>query len=117
MINRGWPLPEIAVGSPEAKTLHEYFRLANIPVRFRGHEIAERIPIVRRLICDANNRRIVKVHRRCTNFITEFSETYRYPESKGDFGEISSNHPVDKNNHSADAFGAWCYVRAHGDFH
>jgi hypothetical protein len=113
---RGWPFAELAIGSPEAKALHEYFRMANIPVRFEGHEIAERIPIVRRLLCDGNGRRIVKVNRRCHNFISEFSEGYRYPEGKGDFGEISSNKPVDKDNHSADGFGAWCYVRARREF-
>lgn len=113
VLERGWPRPELAVGSPEAKSLHEYFRLANIPVRFRGHEIAERIPLVRRLLCDGNQRRTVKVNRRCKNFIQEFSEGYRYPESKNDSGEISSNRPIDKDNHSADAFGMWCYVRAH----
>ncbi len=116
VVERGWPLPEIAVGSPEAKSLHEYFRRVNIPVRFYGHEIAERIPIVRHLLCDGNGRRVVKVHRRCKNFIYEFSEGYRYPEGKGESGEISSNRPVDKDNHSADGFGSWCYVRAKRDF-
>jgi hypothetical protein len=109
-------MPDLAVGSPEAKSLHEYFRRTGIGVRWQGHEILERIPIVRRLICDANGRRVLKIHRRCSNIITEFSETYRYPESKTDSQQISSNKPVDKDNHSMDGFGSWAYVRARSDY-
>jgi len=102
-------IPEIAIGSPEAKEQQERFRKADIPYRFRPHKIVEGIQVVRRLIKDGNGYRALKVHPRCRNFISELTQGYRYPEE----GSRSSDEvPVDENNHASDAFRYWAWVRA-----
>jgi len=104
----GWPLPQLAVGSPEAKELHARLRMANIPVRFRGHKVGEGLPILRRLILDGNGRRSLKVHSRCRNLIWELTEGYMYPE--GTRG--SHEKPMDGNDHAVEGLRHWCYLRA-----
>lgn len=104
----GWPrLPEIAVGSPEAKELQARFRMANIPVRSRPHKIVNGIDVVRRLICDGNGYRALLVHSRCRNFISELTEGYQYPEGKHGTAE----KPIDGNDHACDAFRYWAFMR------
>lgn len=102
-------LPEIAVGSPEAKEMQARLRKADIPVRSRPHKILEGIPVVRRLIKDGQGYRALKVHKRCRNLISELTEGYQYPET-GSRG--SDEVPVDKNNHAVDALRYWTYARA-----
>ncbi len=102
--------PEIAIGSVEAKELQGRFRKANIPYRGGTHRpLTAGIEIVRRLICDANNYRALKVHRRCKNFINELQEGYMYPS-----GSNRSNDevPNDDFNHACDAIRYWCWIRA-----
>jgi len=103
-------LPEIAVGSPEAKEMQARLRSANIPYRSRPHEIVEGLQVVRELICDGNGYRTLKVHRgRCPNLIRELTEGYQYPEAGK---RSSSEKPLDKDNHAADALRYWSYLRA-----
>ena len=104
-----WPLPQIAVGSPEAIELREYFRRANIPARGEQSPIVEGLKIVRRLICDNNGYRALRVHRRCANLLRELQGAYQYPAgSSGSVGET----PLDKDNHAADALRYWVWLRA-----
>lgn len=102
-------LPEIAVGSPEAKELRERLRRADIPVRSRPHEVVEGINVARRLVLDGNGYRALKVHSRCKNFIEELTDGYRYPDE----GARKNNEkPMDGNDHACDAFRYWAWVRA-----
>jgi phage terminase large subunit len=102
-------LPEIAVGSPEAKELQGKFRIADIPTRFRVHEVVEGIKVVRELILDGNGYRTLKVNRRCKNFIKELTEGYQYPPE----GMKRDNEkPLDGNDHAADALRYWSFLRA-----
>ena len=89
--------------------MHYRFRLANIPFRFVGHHIKDRIDVVRRLIQDVSGTRVLQVNRRCKNFIQELTEGYKYPRP----GERRDNdNPIDESNHAVDSFGMWAYVRA-----
>jgi PBSX family phage terminase large subunit len=102
-------LPEIAVGSPEAKEMQQRLRLADIPYRSRPHEVVEGIKTVRELICDGNGYRTLKVNRaNCPNFVRELTEGYQYPES----GRRDNEKPKDGNDHACDAFRYWAWVRA-----
>lgn len=102
-------LPELCVGSPEAKELQQRFRLANIPYRSQPHKIVDGIAVVRRLICDVNGVRILQVHRRCVNFLREIQEGYLYPTA----GQRSNDEvPLDENNHEMDSIRYWCFMRA-----
>jgi len=105
----GWPLPELACGSPEAKDLQQRFRMANIPYRFMAHKVVEGIKVVRKLICDGQGVRSLQVHRRCKNFISEFTEGYQYPPE----GTKSDDEkPIDGSDHCADALRYWTWLRA-----
>jgi hypothetical protein len=101
-------LPEIAIGSPEAKELEQHFRLADIPYRYQPHEVVEGIKVVRRLICDGQGIRTLKVNRRCRNLIWELTEGYQYPPG----AKADSEKPADGNDHAADALRYWCWMRA-----
>jgi hypothetical protein len=104
----GWPLPQIAVGSPEANQLQARFRAANIPFRYIVHQVVDGIKVVRRLIKDGHGYRALLVNRRCRNFIWEVTEGYQYAEGRhGD-----AEKPVDGNDHAADALRYWSFVRA-----
>jgi hypothetical protein len=106
---RAWPLPQIAVGSPEAIELREYFRRADIPVRTEQSPIVEGLKVVRRLICDSNGYRTLRVHRRCTNLLREIQGAYQYPPGSASH---DSETPLDKDNHAADALRYWVWLRA-----
>ena len=107
---RGWPTPQIAVGSPEAVELREVFRQANIPCRVEPHKIVEGIQVVRRLVRDGQGYRSLRVHKRCTNLLREMREGYRYPE--GDKPRRNEEVPLDQDNHASDALRYWCWVRS-----
>ena len=102
-------LPQISVGSPEAKVLQEHLRRANIVVRFKPHKIREGIEVVRSLICDGNGYRTLKIHTRCTSLIEEITSGYQYPEG----GKGKDEEPVDKENHAVDALRYWAFSRGH----
>ncbi len=105
---RGWQLPELAIGSPEAKELQERFRMAGIAARWFPHEVVNGIQVVRGLICDVQKHRSLLVHRRCTNLIRELTEGYVYPEGTHQLHE----KPAKANDHAADALRYYCWARA-----
>ena len=102
-----WPLPQIAVGGSESNQLMKRFKHANIPARGGTHKIVQGITKIRPLFCDHNGVRVIKVNKRCKNWIDELSMGYRYPEGKRSLNE----QPVDENNHGCDAFRTWAWLR------
>ena len=105
-----WTKPELAIGSSEAKELQGQFRKVDIVARGGTHKpITNGIEIVRRLICDSNGYRVLKVHRRCKNFIRELSGAYRYPDGNAN---RKADVPVDADNHCCDAFRYFAWMRA-----
>jgi len=106
---RQLPLPEIAVGSSEAPALKKRFRLADIPARSIPHMVVDGIKAVRPLIVDGQGRRVLKVHKRCVNWLGEITSDYRYPEE----GKKRDNEkPLDGDDHGCEAFSNWVWVRA-----
>jgi hypothetical protein len=106
---KGWPLPQLAVGSPEAIDLRERFRRANIATRHDKTPFVEGIKQVRRLVKDSNNYRTLKVHRRCINFLGEIQGGYQYPAGATTH---DNEEPLDQDNHAMDALRYWVWVRA-----
>jgi len=103
-------LPDIVIGSPEAKELQERFRLADIGYRFPSEKgIISGIDVVRRLACDSNGYRALQVNRRCKSLIFEMTEGYMYPQTGARRDEET---PIDKDNHGPDALRMWCVTRA-----
>jgi len=106
---RGWSLPGLAVGSPEAVEFRQYLRRANIAARSEQTPIVEGIKCVRRLIKDSQGYRALKVHRRCRALLDEIQSGYQYPSpSANRDGEV----PLDHDNHSVDALRYWVWMRA-----
>lgn len=106
---RARKLPELCVGPPEAKELQERFRAADVAYRHQSHKIVEGVAVVRRLVCDENGQRVLQVHKRCRNLISELTDGYKYPVT----GSWRSDEtPLDKDNHAVDALRYWCWVRA-----
>jgi len=103
-------LPDVAIGSPEAKELQERFRLADISYRLPAEKLIKPgIDVVRRLICDSNGYRALQVHRRCKNLIFEVTEGYQYPQGSR---RTDEELPIDKDNHGPDALRMWAVTRA-----
>jgi hypothetical protein len=102
-------MPEMAIGDPSAAVLRRQLRDANIPTRRPGiKDVREGISHVRQLIEDGQGYRVVKVHPRCSNLITELTEGYIYPEE----GTRSDEEkPLDRNNHAADALRYYLTAR------
>jgi phage terminase large subunit len=101
-------IPQLVVGSPEAKELQRHFRAAGMPFRYKPHKVVEGIKVVRGVIQDGNKYRALQVNKRCTNFISELTDGFRYPE----LGTRSdSEKPLDGNDHACDGFRYWCWVR------
>lgn len=102
-------LPEIAVGSHEAITLHKLFQRANIISRKKPHSIVEGIKKLRSLFKDSKGYRALHIHARCANLIAEITTGYKYPDT----GRATSDEkPEDKNNHACDALRYWAWLRA-----
>jgi hypothetical protein len=104
-----WPIPEIAVGSPEAVELRQHWRRADIPARSTKTPIIEGVKAVRRLICDGQGYRALKIHPRCVNLINELTSGYQYPPEGARRDE---EKPLDGNDHACDALRYWVWMRA-----
>jgi phage terminase large subunit len=80
VIELGYPLPDIAYVDSSAAQLKS--RIWNLGIQTIGatHVVTEGIKNVRRLICDGNGVRLLKVHPRCTELINEF-QSYSYGDS------------------------------------
>lgn len=102
------PLPELAIGSPEATVLKEHFRRANIPARNARTDITQGIESVRQLIKDGQGVRSLRVHPRCKNLIRELTTDYQYPENSA---RSSSDKPLDKDNHASDSLRYYVFTR------
>lgn len=105
----GVALPDIAIGGSESVQLMRRFRQADIPARGGTHEIVAGINHMRSLICDGNDYRALRVHKRCANLIRELTQGYRYPDG---VKRKDTEKPADADNHCADALRLWCYMRA-----
>jgi PBSX family phage terminase large subunit len=101
-------MPDMAVGSPEAKEFQGLLRQADIPARARPHQVREGIAVVRDLICDGNGQRSLRVSRRCANLVREITEGYQYPAG----ASRDNEKPADGNDHACDALRYWVYMRA-----
>jgi phage terminase large subunit len=108
------PVPakmEIAIIPPECKELEQRLRMADIVARHPQTKdqksIKNGIDLVRSLILDGNGYRTLRINRRCKNTIKEVTEGYQYPEG----GSRDNDMPLDKDNHSPDAFRLWAEMR------
>ncbi len=107
VIERGWHMPELAIGSPEAVELRQHFRNADIPYRNGEVKVQPRVEHLRGLFCDGQGHRHILVNRRCRSLIQELTELYVYPEG----GHKNNEKPEDGSDHSTSALQYWASVR------
>lgn len=105
----GWPYPapEAAWVDSSAAQLKARINQRNIITFGATHEVSEGIKNVRRLVCDGNGVRLLKVHPRCTNLIREMT-VYRRDEASH-IAKVGEPKPLKVDDHGPDAlrYLAW----------
>ena len=92
--------PDLAYIDSSAAELKARIWGAGISATGATHPVSEGIKNLRRLICDGNGVRLLKVHPRCKNLIREF-QSYRYNvNSQAVAGEPK---PIKQDDHALDA--------------
>lgn len=96
VLDLGYPKPEIAYVDSSAAQLKA--RIWGMGVQTVGatHVVTEGIKNVRRLICDGNNRRLLKIHPRCKQLIDEL-QSYAYGDSMTSIN--GERKPLKLNDH------------------
>lgn len=107
-LGMGYGRPDIAYIDSSAAMFKGALWNKTIQASGATHEVSEGIKNVRRLICDGNGVRLLKIHPRCKNLIRELL-AYRKSESAGKGGELK---PLKIDDHCPDAlrYGTW-YLR------
>lgn len=100
VIEMGYPLPEIAYVDSSAAQLKARIWGMGISTFGATHVVTEGIKNVRRLICDGNGVRLLKVHPRCKDLISDF-QSYEYADSVTAVN--GERRPAKVNDHHADA--------------
>jgi PBSX family phage terminase large subunit len=106
VIEMGYPLPEIAYVDSSAAQLKARIWGMGITTFGATHVVTEGIKNVRRLICDGNSVRLLKIHPRCKDLISDF-QSYEYADSATAIN--GERRPAKLNDHHADAlrYMAW----------
>jgi phage terminase large subunit len=96
-----WPLPDIAYIDSSAVELKA--RLWGYVPMTAGatHLVHEGIKNVRRLVCDGQDVRLLKIHPRCKNLIREM-QSYRY-DDKSSVANIGEPKPLKVDDHGPDS--------------
>ena len=80
VLELGYPLPEMAYVDSSAAQLKARIWQMGVQTIGATHVVTEGIKNVRRLVCDGNGVRLLKVHPRCKELINEF-QSYAYSDS------------------------------------
>ncbi len=102
-----YPVPDIAYIDSSASELKMRIWQLGIQTYGATHKVSEGIKNVRRLICDGQGVRLLKVHPRCKNLISEF-QSYQY--SSNGVVENGEPKPLKMNDHNLDALRYLTYV-------
>lgn len=97
----GWDEPDIAYVDSAAGALK--ITLGDMLSMYAGatHPVSEGIKNVRRLICDGQGVRLLKIHPRCVNLIREM-QSYRYDENSR-VANVGEPKPLKLDDHGPDA--------------
>lgn len=95
-----YPRPNVAYVDSSAAQLKTRIQDESIQTAGATHVVTEGIKNVRRLICDGNEVRLLRIHPRCTQLIGELQSYSRGDNTIAVVGEIK---PAKKNDHGPDA--------------
>src|SRR5690606_36587347 len=98
-----WPYaaPELAAVDSSALELKARIWAKGIQTIGATHTVSEGIKNVRRLMCDGQGVRLLKIHPRCVNLIREL-QSYRY-DDHSKVSQIGEPRPLKVDDHGPDA--------------
>jgi hypothetical protein len=101
-----YPLPVVAYVDSSAAMFRGALSLRGIPNAGATHAVIEGVRNLRRMVCDANQMRLLRVHPRCENLIEEMG-SYLYDDRAQIPG--GDRKPRKMNDHGPDAlrYRAW----------
>lgn len=103
----GYPMPQIAYIDSSAAQLKGRIYDSGVPQTFgMTHPVTEGIKNVRRLICDGQDMRLLKIHPRCVEMIREF-QGYHYDDGLQAVG--GERKPAKVDDHTMDAIRYVCW--------
>lgn len=106
-LDMGFREPEtVAIDSSAAELSSRFFNAGIYTIK-ATHKVSEGIKNVRRLIVDGNDVRLLKIHPRCGELITEM-QSYRY-DSRSSLVVSGEPKPLKQDDHCCDAlrYMAW----------
>lgn len=95
-----YPRPDIAYVDSSAVELRGRMWERDIQTAGATHKVSEGIKNVRRMICDGNGVRLLKIHPRCVHLINEM-QSYRYDDSSKSV-DIGEPKPMKLDDHGPD---------------
>ncbi len=107
VLEMGYPAPDIAYVDSSAAQLKGRIHNTGIQTFGGTHVVTEGIKNVRRLICDGNGVRLLRVHPRCTRLINEFL-SYAYGDNMTAVN--GERKPEKVSDHFLDGCRYLCYV-------
>jgi phage terminase large subunit len=99
-VSRGYEMPDFAYVDSSAAELKARLWNAGIQTVGATHRVEEGIKNVRRLLCDGNDVRLIRIHPRCVNLIREL-QSYQY--APGGSALNGEPKPMKVDDHAADA--------------
>jgi PBSX family phage terminase large subunit len=96
-----YPVPETAYIDSSAKELQLRIWAKEIQTVMSTHRVSEGIKNLRRLICDGNGVRLLKIHPRCVNLIRELQSVRYDPNST--VVDVGEPKPLKIDDHGPDA--------------
>lgn len=106
VLGAGYPPPEIAYVDSSAAQLKARIWSNGIQTFGATHVVTEGIKNVRRLICDGNGVRLLKIHPRCKELISEL-QSYEYADSATAVN--GERKPAKLNDHYCDGLRYACH--------
>lgn len=113
VISWQYPRPEVAWIDSSAVEFKARLWERNINTHSATHPVSEGIKNVRRLVCDGNGVRLLRIHPRCGHLIREL-QMYRYdPNSTA--ANVGEPRPLKIDNHSVDSLRYLVWNKRYGN--
>jgi PBSX family phage terminase large subunit len=106
-LERGYPTPESVYLDSSAAQLRGRLWAQGMYVVPSTHEVLEGVKNVRRMVCDANGVRLIRIHPRCRQLIGEFQK-YEY-DANSTVAKAGERRPKKLDDHNMDAIRYYCH--------
>lgn len=106
-LEAGYPAPDQVYLDSSAAQLKGRLWAQGMYVVPSTHEVLEGVKNVRRMVCDANGQRLIRIHPRCKNLIAEFQK-YEY-DANSTVAKVGERRPKKLDDHNLDAIRYYCH--------